>query len=438
MGKLRTSNYWFKSKKGIVVPDTADIVRGTLFEDIKNVFNNHEVKKLVRMTNAVSEAAAPFIESPTFMKGVVALTNVGKILVEDVEVYSHGFFMSDEWVEVFSREFNGTLMTVLGKLPFKKVVTSEENTIIKVVDLNGCQVGWTINSKVNSVEHIYFQTDKVDEAKVEIKRRLWDMYGGKPIVMKKNRTIVASVGGTDDRVLFDVDSEFVTVPSLIADANIKKLKRSLDAGVNRSVMLFGSPGTGKSTIARTIVAGLGLRSFRIRVEDVSSFDNSSIVSAVEIFQPEAIIIDDFDRVVGQASLLEMLTFFQQHVKLVITTVNDKEKLDAAILRPERVDELIPIEAMDEASVRVILGQYADECFEQVKSWPIVFIQEYMKRRKYMEPDEIVASMKELSERVDQIGNKKAYSDSWLTLTGKEPKESSTDDDDEEEEEEASS
>lgn len=398
-------------KSGVRVPHPRKEDQ-TFLEEVKNVMNAPLVKKAVRMTNSLSEAITPFIEKPTIFNALKAITGIGKTVIEDVEVWSEVYFISDEWVELFSRDFNGTILKVLSRYPFKIMNASEQDTVIKTVNVNGCTAGWSYNTKLNQVERIYFQAQSLELARTEIKKQLWEMYGDKSIVMRSNKR--TSTLKDDDRIVFDIDEDFITKPSAAATTNVKKLKRCLEVKVPRSIMLFGPPGTGKSTLARTIVKELGLRSFRIRVEDMGTFDNSSIVEAIDIFEPDAIIIDDFDRVHGQAALLETFEFFQRSVKLVIATVNDKERLDQALLRPERFDELILVDKMDEEVIRTILGPYADDAFEQVKAWPVVFVNEYVKRRKYMDPEEIVDSMNELADRIKKLENYKV--DGWMALT----------------------
>ena len=119
------------------------------------------------------------------------------------------------------------------------------------------------------------------------------------------------------------------------------------------------------------------------------------------------ILDDFDRSDMQAKLLETLEFFQQHVKLVIATVNNKNHLDEAILRPGRFDELLQIKQMDDDVVRAVLGDEHAFAYDTVKDWPIAFIQEYVKRLRFMNPEEAAASVKELAQRVKRL---KKYDD----------------------------
>jgi hypothetical protein len=147
-----------------------------------------------------------------------------------------------------------------------------------------------------------------------------------------------------------------------------------------------------------------MKSFRIRVEDISHIDTTSVYEAINIFEPDAVILDDFDRASSQSSLLETLEYFQRHVKLVIATVNNKKRLDDAILRPGRFDELVNVKTLDDDAINAVLGNEYKDSFELVKTWPIAFIQEYVKRRRFMNPVEAESSVKELAHRVKQLAS----------------------------------
>jgi len=146
-----------------------------------------------------------------------------------------------------------------------------------------------------------------------------------------------------------------------------------------------------------------MRSFRIRIGDLGGLDNSTLFDAIDLFEPDAVILDDFDRASGQAQLLETLEYFQKKVKLVITTVNNRYELDSALLRPGRIDILELVSKMDTEVVKHVLGKY-DDGFDLVKDWPIAFIAEYVKRRSYMTLEEAAESVCELTRRVAELEN----------------------------------
>lgn len=371
-----------------------------LVEEVRKFLSVHKVRRAFALGTELFNAATPFLDKPSWWTAGKAVFAMGKTMVEDVETYNEDFFAGDEWTEPYSQDFTQTLLHVLQKFPYEKIKTSMENTFIRLITMpNGIKVGWSYSGKLQLVDNIYIETERLEEGKDYIKQLLWEQFKGKSLVMRKNNRLVLK--DNEARVIFEEDDAFESKTSKRAIDYSKYLRRPLDAGVPRSVMFYGPPGTGKSTLARTIVELMGLRSFRIRIADLGQLDNSTLFEALNIFQPDAVILDDFDRTHHQAQLLETLEYFQEKVKLVIVTVNNKRKLDDALLRPGRIDELVLIDKMDEEVVKHCLGEYADG-FELVKDWPIAFINEYVVRRTYLNREEAAESVKELAARVRRL------------------------------------
>jgi len=372
----------------------------SLYDEVRRALGVNHVKRAFALGTELFGAATPFLDKPTWWNAAKSVFAMGKVMVEDVEVYSDDYFGGDEWTEPYNPDFNQTLLHVLQKFPYERIKTAEDNTFVRLVTLpNGIRVGWTYTGKMQMVDHIYVKTDQVDMARDFIKKLLWAQFEGKSLVMRKNNRVMMT--GDEARVIFEVDNAFESKLSQRATDYAEYLKKPLTAGVPRSVMFYGPPGTGKSTLARTIVELMNLRSFRIRIADLGGLDNSTLFEAINIFEPDAVILDDFDRANGQAQLLETLEFFQQRVKLVIVTVNNRMELDEALLRPGRIDELVLIDKMDNEVVKHVLGDYVDG-FDVVKDWPIAFIAEYVVRRTYLSAEEAATSVKELTERVNRL------------------------------------
>lgn len=370
-----------------------------LVDEFVNVLNSSKIKKTFRLGSEMFDALQPFIEKPSYWTAGKALFSIGRVLVDSQELWPEEYFDLNVWVEPYSCDYNATIIHALAKYPFVSYKTAVEGTYIKIITIDDLKIGTIYNTKINHVENIYVEYSRLEEAKKTIKNILWEQFKNKPLVLKQNK--VASNNANFQKIVLEVDDTFNFLPSAKATEYSSYLKKCFDANVPRSVMLYGPPGTGKSTLARALVDNLNLRSFRIRVEDISDLSNGTLFEAISIFEPQAIIFDDFDRSSSQSSLLETLEFFQRHVKLVVATVNDKNQLDEALLRPGRFDELVLVDKMDEAVVKHLLGEFVDG-YEEVKDWPIAFIQEYAKRRKFMSSSEVKTSMEELAERVKRL------------------------------------
>jgi len=370
-----------------------------MINELRKYLSITQVKKAFSLGNELIGAASPFLEKPTWWNAGKALFAVGKVMVDDVEVWAEDYFATARWVEPYASDFSPTLVRIMQGFPHEKIKAIEDEAFVRVCTLpGGIKAGWTHLGKDHRADHVYVERDQLHEAKAVIKRLLWEQYSGKSLVMRRNTSFTSH---DMSRVTFEVDDAFETKTSKRVSEFANNLKRAFDLGITRSVMLYGPPGTGKSTMARTIVEQLQLRSFRIRIADLSNLESTTLFDAINIFEPDAVILDDFDRARGQDQLLETLEFFEQKVKLVIVTVNNRRMLDMALLRPGRIDVFERVERMDPEVVKHVLGEYVDG-HELVKDWPVAFIIEYVKRRRYMGVDEAIESVKELTMRLREL------------------------------------
>jgi adenylate kinase family enzyme len=192
--------------------------------------------------------------------------------------------------------------------------------------------------------------------------------------------------------------------------------------IPRSVLLEGPPGTGKSTAVRMIVRDLGFRSLHIDLralaiggEDVrASADISPRLRGwITVLRPDAVIIDDIDRVLDDTQLFDLLEWMSRKCKLVAATANVTENMAPALLRPGRFDEVIRVDEPEPALVRRLVGDDA-AVFERVKAWPVAYVAEYAKRAKSLGRE---AAWSELDELEARVGNNAKVAETALRVAG---------------------
>lgn len=194
----------------------------------------------------------------------------------------------------------------------------------------------------------------------------------------------------------------------IAEATLPML------GSGRSILINGKPGVGKSTMAeeialsmnlgRTVLLEPGAVGYRKQGEIASNHKNAAPVSAnssasfamtLQLLRPGVVIVDDIDKINLPLSDLEAM---RRVAKLVILTCNNgdyDDVLDAAEIRPGRIDEVFNIEP-EHAKRRPPFDKLSDEDWEIVSHWPVASLNELEKRLENREGN---LNMKDLSERL---------------------------------------
>lgn len=173
----------------------------------------------------------------------------------------------------------------------------------------------------------------------------------------------------------------------------------------RSILINGRPGVGKSTMAqeialamdlgRTVVLEAGAVGYRKTnqlvsgstngKETVSSSGSGSFAMTLQLLSPGVVIIDDVDKIDLPLQDLEAI---RQVSKLVILTSNNGEfddVLDAAEIRPGRIDEVFNVKP-EHTNRRPPFDKLSDTDWETVRDWPIASLNELEKRLNNRDTD----------------------------------------------------
>jgi transitional endoplasmic reticulum ATPase len=145
----------------------------------------------------------------------------------------------------------------------------------------------------------------------------------------------------------------------------------------KAVILFGPPGTGKTSFAKAVAGRLGwpfveLFPSRLAAPDVamSAALREAFVSLMEL-DAAVVFIDEVEEIAGSRSgiasdpshgvtneLLKLIPAFRQHdERLLICATNSVRSLDSAFLRHGRFDYIIPIGPPDEVARAAIWTRY---------------------------------------------------------------------------------
>lgn len=118
---------------------------------------------------------------------------------------------------------------------------------------------------------------------------------------------------------------------------------------SRALLMVGPPGTGKSTIAHRVAMKRGNRILRIFPSaSVEDSNISYILRIIKLLNPSAIVIDDLDKLDSTYFLLQLVEGIR-HLKnvLLIATINHLSEINEGLRRPERFDDIILFDSLDE-------------------------------------------------------------------------------------------
>lgn len=386
-----------------------------LSNKILNKIISQNLRNKIIFTTDLIEKVVPLWEKPSIFNIIRASTGVLQVISELNSYYPEDYFVvNSNWDSTPIRD-------ILVPLVFEQIqsceyeiinLSSSKSSAVKIINYDGLKLGFIFNkSNPNACNEIYVEEGKMNLLKSKLKTHLWQKFKDSNIVLRRKK---AEQQTNKSSLEFVVDDLVDAMPSELAQNYASKFRRAFAVNENRALLLFGPPGSGKSTMARQIASDLGLKSFRLCVEDIDN-DTKFLFDLISLFNPDAIIFDDFDRSCQDGSQLELIAHLRKKVKLLIATANDRNAIDEALLRPERFDELGFVDVLDDTIIKKILGDYADEAFEIVRHWPVAFIQEYCRRRKWLSEDEAKDSFIELAERVKRLDSYKSTSDSPMKL-----------------------
>ena len=192
----------------------------------------------------------------------------------------------------------------------------------------------------------------------DIVERTWNIFSGRMHVELKG------TGFEFSHVFENKDPTFGTQANTMFNEFQEQHVKYINDHVPRTYLLCGKPGVGKSAFAERL-SRVNDRTMRLAAASMTLLDFKSISFLVDIMKPSFLIIDDIDRNLDNDRALSSLfiifeAFKRKHPDVtILMTVNDIRKLDAALLRPGRVDEIIDFDVPDFEQRKMIIEGYMD-------------------------------------------------------------------------------
>ena len=197
----------------------------------------------------------------------------------------------------------------------------------------------------------------LEEVNMEVREYLWRRFENNILfsLNEKNLLKVSAAPSSGDYV----DSQDMT--TLLNDVSFR-IKKFKDAGIPRSLLLKGPPGTGKTTMAGMVSKKVGGRFLTFDLDLLREYGSNFLLRHLKILEPDIVLIDEIDRNPSRAlDIMKLLESHDwEHPITVIGTVNSIEVLDPALLRPGRFDEVLHVGAPTAEYLLKIVEHYAEK------------------------------------------------------------------------------
>lgn len=358
-------------------------------------------KKLLRLASKAVKIGSDLAEVAVHLKsttGPLALATVGARIInsyrEATEESVGEFFI--KWQKLYDfGGFNEWLFAyVASQVKMEEEeASSERRGSVMTAEIHGMPFGWIKHDTWIEGPWIPGERDQ-DDALTAVRRLIWGGLG-KSIMMQPKL-----LGGNE----FLPDLLHDTLPSRTGEEIYAKLKKFIDKGHHRSVLLYGESGTGKSHLMRYVAKLAGGYSLRVSAKDFESVRGVS--SAIRVLRPSAILIDDFERQEKPQAILGQAEEIKAHARLLMVSVNNFRKLDSAMLRVGRFDELIEVEQLEDEIFEKLIGDASPQVKTRLKQLPVAYVDEWHRIRDVLGDEEAVSELDRL-EKQRQIVLKQA-------------------------------
>jgi len=148
------------------------------------------------------------------------------------------------------------------------------------------------------------------------------------------------------------NQENYILPEKMFNALRDEIRNFRARGIQRSYILYGPPGCGKTTMSLELSKQVSGKILKLDAKVFSDLANHQTKSIIEGLDCDFILVDDIDRIMVSdlSSFLYMLEALKDFTNkpTLLATINTLKRMDPAILRPGRFDDIIEFKLPNES------------------------------------------------------------------------------------------
>ena len=342
-----------------------------------------ELKVGARVVKAAANAALTMRElkgaAPAALVRFVAEAVEG---IADGDLAYHEFLMG--WERIGVHDFMvDTLKDVFDATP-KRDLSNQGSSHLKEFSIDGIKFRYTEESTYTGA--LFCHESDVEQVGHVLRRLFWAKYQGCVMLVPH----MTSRYGAQIRA---GDLSYARPTGRGTEA-VTKLRKYLAAGKTRALLFKGAAGTGKTTCAAFIAKSVGKRVLVIRPDTLASM--RGIYTIVDSTRPDVVLIDELDRSESQSAQMSTWEALRRRCPVILATVNHTDKLDFAMLRPGRFDEVLEFNGIPaEVRAEILATLYSAEMrtlYERNTGIELTaaYLDEWVKRCNIETPDAMLA------------------------------------------------
>lgn len=375
--------------------DIGEAVHKKDYNSVKDIIvkNRHKIAPFVSLIRNCVRDAANMRETPNIMDYMDLVFSWKENYDEAIGPQTpSSYFDNDDWQPFFNFAFHEFLIKLISHSYPKSIrmVKSVGTASAHIAEINGFKFGWAVSGE--RIDYFCIEKGKSDQAFKLIEEMFWRGHPSGQVI----------VGVEKDELSIKEDlshKEFIKFKKCTELAEY--IQQFYQQGVSRSILFYGPPGSGKSNLVKGI--SFCLNSKTIRFTSLENLNNSFVAEILRALNPDSVILEDIDHNSNDDinDLLDKLEDFNNQKKLIFATANEVSKLDNALLRPGRFDEVIEINKLDEEVLRALVKD-DPELFEITRTFPVAFTVELLKRVKVLGKEKALANMDDIAARIENL------------------------------------